>query len=262
MKDKIIKCMSSILPVREYGKVLYYHSVDDKRRSLPVNEFKKQMEFIKNEGYVFNTSTQYSEKIENQSISENDICITFDDGYEDNYTKVYPILESMSIKCTIFVSVKHISQQSGINNLYENRKMLTEKQIRILSDSGHEIMSHSYSHVNLSKLTKNEIYMELTKSKDIIEKITGKTVIVFSYPNGQKGSYNEEAQQILKKAGYKYAYTTMHGVTLNEKINLLAIPRILITSNDNIDKFSDKLNGNYSSLAYYYRIINGSKQWK
>jgi peptidoglycan/xylan/chitin deacetylase (PgdA/CDA1 family) len=44
----------------------------------------------------------------NAAIPDNAVVLTFDDGYRDNYTEVYPILKKYKIPATIFLTVKMI----------------------------------------------------------------------------------------------------------------------------------------------------------
>ncbi len=59
---------------------------------------------------------------------------------------------------------------------------------------------------------KDKLRYELKKSKEKIEKETGKNVCVFSYPVGRKESINHEVVMEVKNCGYEFAATYQHGV--------------------------------------------------
>ena len=56
------------------------------------------------------------------------------------------------------------------------------QMIKKILDQGHEIASHSYSHVDLRKVTPEEFEKDLVKSLDILQKITGKRILGFRAP--------------------------------------------------------------------------------
>ncbi len=70
-------------------------------------------------------------------MPDNSVLITFDDGYEDNYTNVLPILEKYDAKATVFLIGSYIGEKSGYLNW---------EQVQKMSESGHfNIESHTYN---------------------------------------------------------------------------------------------------------------------
>lgn len=62
-------------------------------KGLEFSFFKQQIDFLKNNGYEFVTLQDVKE----QKINEKSVLLTFDDGYIDHYTSVFPILEQNNI---------------------------------------------------------------------------------------------------------------------------------------------------------------------
>src|SRR5690348_10232182 len=56
------------------------------------------------------------------------------------------------------------------------------KLIKHIHDNGHEIGTHSYSHIDLRKVTEEEFKIDFLKSVQSIEKITGEKVLGFRAP--------------------------------------------------------------------------------
>lgn len=86
---------------------------------------------------------------------------------------------------------------------YSSSPLLSAKNAiyEILKSSiNHEIASHSFSHIEFTKLNMWEARYELRKSREIIYKVTGHYPITFIYPRS-KIAY----QYLLKREGY-YAY--------------------------------------------------------
>lgn len=79
-----------------------------------------------------------------------------------------------------------------------------KKIIKQESDMGFTIGSHTLTHYGLCELPEPLLRIELEKSKEEIEKITGKPCEWFAYPYGQ---YNHKILKMVKKVGYRYART-------------------------------------------------------
>lgn len=99
------------------------------------------------------------------------VCFTFDDGpYAPVTNKILDTLEKYDGRATFFV--------------VGDRAKTYEKQIKRAHDMGCEIGTHTYSHVNLNKLSVAEMQNELKKSCDAISSITGEEVKILRPPEG------------------------------------------------------------------------------
>ena len=56
------------------------------------------------------------------------------------------------------------------------------KLINEIQEEGHEIASHSFSHIDLRKISRSEAEKDLVKSFDVLENVTGEKVIGFRAP--------------------------------------------------------------------------------
>lgn len=54
--------------------------------------------------------------------------------------------------------------------------------IKKIFEQGHEIASHSYSHIDLRKVTDEKFESDLIKSRDVLQKITGERILGFRAP--------------------------------------------------------------------------------
>ncbi|MBO6238130.1 MAG: polysaccharide deacetylase family protein, partial [Bacteroidales bacterium] len=105
------------------------------------------------------------------------VSLTFDDGILDHYTMVAPHLDSLGLRGTFWVNGNSI-EQGEVN--YAPR--LTWQMCREMSDRGHEISNHSWSHPNLTSLSEEALREEVFRNDDAIEAATGKRPITFCYP--------------------------------------------------------------------------------
>lgn len=73
------------------------------------------------------------------------------------------------------------------------------ESVKEILEHGHEIASHGYEHHYRKRVF--DVENDVRKSKEILEKITGKNVIGFRAPQVQ---YSLELLQLLKKYGFRY----------------------------------------------------------
>jgi polysaccharide deacetylase family protein (PEP-CTERM system associated) len=71
--------------------------------------------------------------------------------------------------------------------------------IKGIHDEGHEIASHSFSHIDLRKASKMEIEKDLIKSFEVLENVTGEKVLGFRAPFFSIDDSNSWVIDFLKK---------------------------------------------------------------
>lgn len=94
--------------------VLTYHRVSDKpdfHDSLKVSleSFINQILFIRKNYNVISAEDFAKIILEKKSFPKRSCLITFDDGWEDNYTNAFPILKKYQVPAIIFVSTDYIN---------------------------------------------------------------------------------------------------------------------------------------------------------
>jgi probable sporulation protein (polysaccharide deacetylase family) len=72
--------------------------------------------------------------------------------------------------------------------------------LKQISDQGHEIGSHGYSHPHPDQLTRDGNLREIKKSESIITKVTGKPMNLFAPPYGERG---KSVLAACEEAGYQ-----------------------------------------------------------
>lgn len=209
---------------QEKFPILTYHSVTDNiwgARDLHVSpsEFENQIKYFKENNY---TSLSFSE-IKNANLYEKPVIITFDDGYEDNYTEAYPILKKYDFKATFFVITKNIGKQK-----YLKVSQIEEMEMSDLID----VESHTVGHPDLTKIDVERLEKELRESKEKLEKITKRDVNILAYPYGQ---YDEQVLEVTKKH-YKYAVICSGGIHADKTD--YTIKRLHISRATQIDEFA------------------------
>lgn len=138
---------------------------------------------------------------------EKKIRFLFDDGFESaaklsisNPSLFLPFRPVMSI-ITSQISGKSIwdKRPGGTRKIHIDKKLL-----RILSESGWEIISHTHSHLAMDWLSKKQIIHELSCSQMILEDCIGKPVTSLSFPFGR---YNQKVLDACAEAGFSTFYS-------------------------------------------------------
>ena len=124
--------------------------------------------------------------------------ITFDDGTRDQYLVARPILERHNVRATFFLISHKMDRGLWVDQAGPRRLMSWSEAAR-LADAGHEIGSHSATHVDLSRNDVN-LELELGASRTQIERrLPGISVRTLSWPYWRSTT---EAREYASEAGY------------------------------------------------------------
>ena len=109
---------------RNRSLVLCYHGIaqNDEHLFMPANyvtmkRFKKRIEKLKRNGYDFITLEELSEKIKKKCLSNKELVITIDDGFESIFCEMIPYLEEKSIPSTLYITTMNSSHNYPIFRL-------------------------------------------------------------------------------------------------------------------------------------------------
>ena len=101
------------------------------------------------------------------------IALTFDDGPSKVYTpKLLDGLKERGVKATFFLIGQNIEKDN-------NRDI-----VKRMYEEGHLIGNHTYHHVEITKVSNEKAYEEITMTNDLIKEITGKDVQFMRPPFG------------------------------------------------------------------------------
>lgn len=235
LKDLLVRTIDKKVR-RKKASILMYHSIGDNSHFFTVTpeSFEWQMDYLKNHNFNIVPLDQLVEKIINkQPLQERTIAITFDDGYADNYSIVFPILKKYSIPITIFLTTDSIGQKQTVRGVV--MEYLTWHQITEMSQSGLvDFGSHSKSHRKLSKIESQEVEGEMSESKALLEQNLNKSCTLFAYPFGD---YNDAVVYVAKGC-FKGAVSVNRGF-VDENNDIFMLPRQSIDSR--VDKRRFKL---------------------
>ncbi|MDA8229631.1 MAG: polysaccharide deacetylase family protein [Desulfitobacterium hafniense] len=211
--------------------VLYYHSIAVEKGNelrIPPDQFESQMNYLHSNGYSTISMDQFYEFMNGtKRLPDKPILITFDDGYQDNYSNAYPILKKYGFTATVFM-VSNFVNGSGFMNSTELKELIA---------NGWNIEGHTANHLDLSTLTGASMSPEISEAKNKLEQITGKEVKYFAYPYGK---YNDEIIKSLKLAGYKMAFSTERGWAKDGR-NIMLVNRVYCYTDMGMNEFVRRL---------------------
>ncbi len=80
--------------------------------------------------------------------------------------------------------------------------------IRAIVEQGHELASHGYAHKRALEMTKSEFFEDVSKSKDILEQISGTQVYGYRAPSFSVKDSNTWIYDVLVELGFEYSSST------------------------------------------------------
>ncbi|HXL73444.1 MAG TPA: polysaccharide deacetylase family protein, partial [bacterium] len=235
--------------------ILMYHQVLDRQPVLAkfnlhilAADFEKQLQFLRDHGF----ETIVFEDLLTKRIPKKPVILTFDDGYENNYRFLFPILKKYKMKAVVYI----LADRKHKTNFWDKplgeaeHALLKPAQILEMQKSGWvEFGSHSFNHVRLTLIKKIEQEKQIAGSKKVLEAFLKKPVRSFAYPYGV---FNEEIKKITQTAGYTFGLAVQQGPTRFSK-DLMEIKRVHMFPQTSMFDFFKKTSGFY----HRYRALLG-----
>lgn len=189
------------------------HSISDPRsddeRSYYISprQFHRLMRYFYAAGYKTATTAQWLK----DDVLEKHVLLTFDDGYDDLYEELLPLVIEHRYTPVIFLVADRVGasnvwdQQSGLRA----RNLLTLAQIREMQKYGVEFGSHTMTHPWLPGVSDVKLHSEVHNSKRRLEDMLGVEIASLAYPFG---GVDRRVRSAAADAGYKLAFTTEPGL--------------------------------------------------
>ena len=204
--------------------VLMYHAVSDDLWGywdlfVSPQTIEEELLYLQENGF----DTIWFEDLSHIEDYEKPVILTFDDGYDDNYTELFPLLQKYNAKATIFVIPKAIGTPHK----------MTAEQIYELSRSGLvSIQSHTDSHGNLSTMDEETLVFEMEESQKYLAALTGQVPYAVCYPEGTRSELSIEV------AGRYYDYgLLMNGQLYNTSDDPLRVKRFYVPRGYDLGSF-------------------------
>ena len=151
------------------------------------------------------------------------VFLTFDDGYAQIFSLVFPRLSRQNIPAHIFL----VTDYAGLLSSWDlslgrpRSRHLDWPEVKEMADGGFTFGSHGASHRDLTRLSDEASLAELRRSKSTIEDRLDRPVQSFAYPFGR---YNTRLSRLVRAAGYEAAFS-LYPAHPNERLDRYALRR-------------------------------------
>ena len=228
---------------------------------VSVDHLEEHLVWLKKNGYkIVSVQTLLDAAAGKNSIPDKSVLLTFDDGYQSFYTRVFPLLKKYHYPATVALIGTWID---GIDPPDEaGKQLLTWDQVREMLKSGLvEMASHTYDlHKSIvanpqgdsqaatvtrlydstsglyetDEQYRERIHLALRKSAEFIFQHAGVWPRVMVWPYGE---YNNIALEASREAGMPMTMGLIDG--FNTVANVDVLRRLIMTDNPDVRQFAD-----------------------
>ena len=237
-------------------RVLMYHMVCEHRPGARFNKlrvppaaFARQVEWLAGHGFTFVFASQL---FSGESLPERAVCLTFDDGYEDNLTQADPVLERYDAKATLYLVTDRGGGWSSKKKAHHKddelaaEPKLSDDQVRQLLASGRwELGGHTATHANLATLSAADATQEISESRTAFVERFETAPATFAYPFG---IYRPEHAEMAAAAGFTGAVTTESRIGRWPYAAPFDVPRVKVSGTDGLLAFKLRMRGGRRGL--------------
>ncbi|MFI3137148.1 MAG: poly-beta-1,6-N-acetyl-D-glucosamine N-deacetylase PgaB [Methylococcaceae bacterium] len=264
----LLMSLSGITHAKDHSfLVLNYHDIVGaegakppfNRMDVSVDHLEEQWQWLKKNGYtIISVQNVFDAAAGRETLPDKAVLLTFDDGYQSFYTRVFPLLKKYHYSATLALVGSWMDGKEPPDE--PGKSLLTWAQVRELAQSGLvEIASHTYD-LHSEKMAnpygnsqaaavtrlyddpmlsyeseeqyRERIHTALNKSAEFILQHVGIRPRVMVWPYGE---YNEIGLAAAKDAGMSMTMGLVDGA--NTLANINALHRLILVDNPEIKQF-------------------------
>ena len=195
-------------PGTEAVPILMYHVINPPPAGAPFpglyvpgGEFAEQMQSLAHAGFHAVTLDQlWANWKEGAPLpAGRPIVLTFDNGYQSQYTNALPILRRLG-----WDGVENLQ----LTGLPPSQGGLSPEQVHGLLAAGWELDTQGFSHADLTTLDPSELHYQVAVARTEVQRLYHVPVNWFCYPSGQ---YDAAVLAAVQAAGYRGSTTVVPG---------------------------------------------------
>ncbi len=238
--------LSWLLPEGKGIPVLMYHKVwpgiNDQLTITP-ERLREHWEYLKKEGYKTVSLQEYLDVVNGKRPQpEKVVLLTFDDGYVNNLTYVYPLLREFGWQATFFIIGGMLDGSYPEKGQGADEKMNAE-HLRSLDPALVQLAMHGYHHKHMGNVGFEETLGELQESLNACVKsgLPFNMVWAYAYGGRPKGTQLAKLKQRMREIGIFAAFRIGNKVSAAPSPDSYELPRIDIKGTDTTKELAIKL---------------------
>ncbi|RZK47339.1 MAG: hypothetical protein EOO94_00885 [Pedobacter sp.] len=226
-------------------RVLMYHktiqSGPTDLLTVTASQLEEQFQFFQQEGYNCVSLREVVDHIaQGTALKEKPILLTFDDGYKNNMTVLYPLLRKYNMKAVIFLVPGYIEKGEANDTQY-----MTVDDLLSMSKDVVEYGLHTFQHKSYNDLSLPEIEDDIVKSKQWLDKrgVSYQPVHCFTYGEFPKGDKTKLAGlfKIFERNGIQAALNIGNRINALPLKDKFVIQRIDVRGTEPMSAFIPKV---------------------
>jgi peptidoglycan/xylan/chitin deacetylase (PgdA/CDA1 family) len=183
--------------------VVMYHRVDVSAPSDPISarltvsptQFAAELRSLHRSGFRTIGIGELVRDLTARRSPEHAVLLTFDDGYSDQFTYAFPILQRFGDRATFFVNVGTIGTP----------RHLSWHDVETMAKGGMSIGCHGVDHVNLASLGATAQSYQIGTCVRTLRAHLQAAVIAYAYPSG---GFDAQTIELERRAGLLLGFTT------------------------------------------------------
>ncbi|MGP8271333.1 MAG: polysaccharide deacetylase family protein [Terracidiphilus sp.] len=191
------------------------------------------------------------------------LIISFDDGLSSNYSVAAPLLDQYGFNGWYFIPIDFVATPPSEQMRFAcNHQILPDStsskaervamswdELRDLDRRRHVIGCHTRRHLRMvPELPESVLDHEICTGKAVLEEELGHVCDCYAWVGGEEWSYTYDAARMIRKAGYKYSFTT-NALPITRKNDPLQLGRNNVESDWPLSMASFELSG-FQDLRY------------
>ncbi|RYZ98360.1 MAG: polysaccharide deacetylase family protein, partial [Proteobacteria bacterium] len=195
--------------------ILMYHKVVEPSYSSPHKTYITEANFAKHLGVLSRlgfSSVTFADleaaALGTRPLPAKPVMLTFDDGYRGTHRRALPLLKRYGQRAVFYLLGDRARAANDWDEGDDESGLISDLEVRELSEAGMEIGAHSMSHRHMDRLSPEESLRETTEAKAVLEGLTGQRMVSYAYPYG---NLSADAKRAVRLAGYPFGVATDTG---------------------------------------------------